>query len=269
VSVCLREVRIVRLNVSDGNSERRLDVVSEEFPLHVFLNDSCVVSILCSPSKLKELAVGYLVSEGFVHGLDEVSDVRLEEDGRCFVRLKLSINAKERLEFASSFGRLVVSGCGSADLWPLSKLVDRIKGLKVKSDAVVDAKVVVDCVRRLNSLAEEYKRTGGVHAASLNRLDGGLVGFAEDVGRHNAVDKVIGAGVLRGVDFGECFLALSGRLSADVVLKAARVGLPLVASRAAALSSAVEIAERCGVGLAGFVRGVAMNVYAHAERFRL
>lgn len=265
----MREVEITKLNITEKKSERRLDVVAEEFPLHVFLNDSCVVSILCSPSKLKELGVGYLVSEGFVRSLDEVSDVRLEADGRCLVRLKPSINAKERLEFASSFGRLVVSGCGSADLWPLSKLVDRIKGLKVRSDAVVEAKVVVECVRRLNSLAEEYKRTGGVHVASLNKLNGELVGFAEDVGRHNAVDKVVGAGVLSGMGFGSCFLALSGRLSADVVLKAARVGVPVVASRAAALSSGVEIAERCGLGLAGFVRGVGLNVYAHPERFRM
>ena len=262
-------MEIVRLNVADRKSERRLDVVAEEFPLHIFLNDTCVVSVLCSPSKLKELAVGYLFSEGFVRSLEEVCEVRLDENGRCFVSLKPSINAKERLEFAQSFGRLVVSACGSVDLWPLSKLVDRIKGLKLKSDAVVDAKVIVDCVRRLNTLAEEYRRTGGVHVASLNRLDGELVGFAEDVGRHNAVDKVLGAGFLSDVDFGECFLSLSGRLSADVVLKCARVGVPVVASRAAALSSGVEIAERCGVGLVGFVRGVGMNVYTGAERVKL
>jgi FdhD protein len=265
----LREVEIVRLNVAKRKSERRLDVVAEEFPLHVFLNDVCVVSVLCSPSKLKELAAGYLFSEGFVRSLDEVREVRLDESGRCFVSLKPDVDVGKRLEFAQSFGRLVVSACGSVDLWPLSKLVDRVKGLKVKSDAVVEARVVVDCVRRLNSLAEEYRRTGGVHVASLNRLDGELVGFAEDVGRHNAVDKVIGAGFLMRVDFGACFLCLSGRLSADVVLKAARVGVPVVASRAAALSSGVEIAERCGAGLVGFVRGVGMNVYAGAERVRL
>jgi FdhD protein len=262
-------MEIVRLNVADRKSERRLDVVAEEFPLHVFLNDACVVSVLCSPNKLKELAVGYLFSEGFVRSLDEVREVRLDETGRCFVSLKPDVNVKQRLELAQSFGRLVVSACGSVDLWPLSKLVDRVKGLRVKSDAVVDARVIVDCVRRLNTLAEEYRRTGGVHVASLNRLDGELVGFAEDVGRHNAVDKVLGAGFLSRVIFGACFLSLSGRLSADVVLKCARVGVPVVASRAAALSSGVEIAERCGVGLVGFVRGVGLNVYAHAERVRL
>jgi FdhD protein len=246
-----------------------MDVVAEEVPLHVFLNDVRVVSILCSPDMLKELAVGHLFAEGFLRGLDEVREVRLEGDGCCFVLLKGDVDVGKRLELAQPFGRLVVSACGGADVWPLAKLVDRVKGLRVKSDAVVKAGVVWDCVRRLNSLADVYRRTGGVHVASLHRLDGGLVVFAEDVGRHNAVDKVVGAGVLGGVGFGECFLVLSGRLSGDVVLKCARAGVPVVASRAAALSSGVEIAERCGVGLVGFVRGGGMNVYACAERVRL
>jgi len=266
----VREVEIVRMNVSEGKLEKRMDVVAEEVPLHVFLGDVRVVSILCSPGMLKELAVGHLVAEGFLKGLSEVREVRLEGDGRCFVLLKAGVDVGKRLELAQPFARLVVSACGGGvDVWPLAKLVDRVKGLRVESDAVVRAGVVVDCVRRLNGLAEVYRRTGGVHVASLNRLDGGLVAFAEDVGRHNAVDKVVGAGVLAGVDFGECFLVLSGRLSGDVVLKCARVGLPVVASRAAALSSGVEVAERCGVGLVGFVRGGGMNVYACAERVRL
>jgi len=265
----MREVEITRVNVAEGKCEKSVDVVAEEVPLHVFLNQTRVVSILCSPDKLKELAVGHLFSEGFLKGLGEVREVRLEDDGRCYVLLKGGVDVEGRLELAESFGRLIVSGCGSVDLWPLSKLLDRIKGLRVKSNAVVKASVIVECVRRLNSLADEYRRTGGVHVASLNRLDGGLVAFAEDVGRHNAVDKVIGAGVLAGVGFGECFLTLSGRLSGDVVLKCARAGIPVVASRAAALSSGVEVAGRCGVGLVGFVRAGKMNVYACAERVKL
>ncbi len=266
----MREVEITKVNVVEGKCERRMDVVAEEVPLHVLLDQTHVVSILCSPGRLKELAIGYLFSEGFLRGLDGVRDVRLEDDGRCFVLLNGDVDVEKRLELTRSFGRLIVSACGSADLWPLSKLVDRIKGLKVKSDSVVSAGVILECVRRLGSLAVEYRQTGGVHVASLNRVaDGGLVAFAEDVGRHNAVDKVIGAGVLGGVDFGGCFLVLSGRLSGDVVLKCARVGVPVVASRAAALSSGVEVAEACGVGLVGFVRGFKMNVYACVERVRL
>jgi FdhD protein len=265
----MHEVRIMKLDVVEGKRERRVDVVAEEAPLHVFLCQTRVVSFLCSPDKLKELAVGFLFSEGFLHGLSEVQEVRLEDDSRCFVTLKGEVDLEKRLEIVQPFGRLVISSCDSADLWPFAKLVDRIKGLRVKSDAVVSARVIAESVMRLNGLAEMYRRTGGVHVASLNRLDGGLVASAEDIGRHNAVDKVIGVGLLAGADFEQCFLVLSGRLSWDVVLKCARVGIPVVASRGAALSGGVEVAERCAVGLVGFVRASRMNVYACPERVRL
>jgi FdhD protein len=265
----MREVKIMKVDVVDDKRERRIDVVAEEAPLHVFIDHTRVVSFLCSPNKLKELAVGFLFSEGFLRGLSEVHEVRLEDNSRCLVTLKSAVDVEKRLELVQPFGRLVISACDSADLWPFAKLVDRIKGLRVKSDAVVRAKVIAECVGRLSGLAEMYRRTGGVHVASLNKVDGSLVASAEDVGRHNAVDKVIGEGVLVGADFEQCFLALSGRLSWDVVLKCARAGIPVVASRGAALSGGIEVARRCGVGLVGFVRANKMNVYACPERVKL
>jgi len=92
------------------------------------------------------------------------------------------------------------------------------------------------------------------------------VAFAEDVGRHNAVDKAIGIGALNETDFGECFLALSGRLTGDMALKAARVGLPIVASLAAAIDSGIAVAKDAGLTLIGFVRGKRMNIYNFPER---
>jgi FdhD protein len=105
-----------------------------------------------------------------------------------------------------------------------------------------------------------------VHAAAIYKADGSVVALAEDVGRHNAVDKAIGMAALDGVDFSRCFLALSGRLSGDVVFKAAKVGLPVIGSLAAALSSGIEMAEQANLTLTGFVRGKRMNIYTHAER---
>ena len=265
----MREVKITKLDTVDGKREGHLDVIAEEAPLHVFLDQTRVVSFLCSQDKLKELAVGFLFSEGFLRDLSEVQEVRLENNSRCFVTLKGQVDVKKRLELVQPFGRLVISACDSTDLWPFAKLIDRIKSLRVKSDAVVSARVIVECVRRLNGLAEAYRRTGGVHVASLNRIDGSLVASAEDVGRHNAVDKVIGSGVLARMHFEQCFLALSGRLSWDVVLKCARAGIPVAASRGAALSGGVEVARRCGVGLVGFVRAGRMNVYACPKRVSL
>jgi len=260
------DVEVVRVNVADGKFERRKDVVAGEVPLHIFLGQTHYVTILCSPSMLKELTVGHLFSEGILHSLNEIRELLLEESGKCIVRFSGGIDVEKRINLSYPFARLIVSACGSADYWPLSKLVDRIRGIKIESDVVVEAKTIVESVRCLGSVAEVFRKTGGVHVASLNYVDGRLVKFAEDVGRHNAVDKVIGAGVLGGVDFSSCFLALSGRLSGDIVLKAARMGIPVAVSRATALGSGVEVAERLGVCLVGFVRGDRMNVYACSNR---
>jgi formate dehydrogenase accessory protein FdhD len=131
---------------------------------------------------------------------------------------------------------------------------------------VVRADVVSESTRRLNTIAETFRRTGGVHVAALYTADGELVDCAEDVGRHNAVDKVIGSCALRKRDFSKCFLASSGRLTGDIVLKAARMKIPVVSSLAAATDSGIEVAKRAGVTLIGFVRGQRMNVFTFPER---
>lgn len=261
----VREIEIVRVNTTEGTKEQRNDMVAQENPLHVFLGQIHYVTILCSPSMLKEMAVGHLFSEGVLRSLDEVKEVCLEEGGRCVIRLKRGVDVEKRVSLSQPFARLIVTACGSADYWPLSKLVDRIKSVKIKTNAVVKAGTIVDCIKRLGSMSKVFRETGGVHVASLNTFDGKLVAFAEDVGRHNSVDKVIGAGVFWGVDFKRVFLAVSGRLSGDIVLKAGRMRVPVVASQAAALGSGVEVAERLGVCLVGFVRGNRMNVYVGSE----
>jgi len=133
----------------------------------------------------------------------------------------------------------------------------------------VGAEVVSESVRRLNTLAETFRKTGGVHVAAVYSVDGDLVTYAEDVGRHNAVDKVIGVCSLRALDFSQSLLASSGRLTGDIVLKAARMGIPIVASLAAAVDSGVEVAKRTHVTLVGFVRGQRMNVFTLPERITL
>jgi len=116
----------------------------------------------------------------------------------------------------------------------------------------VKAEIILNHVNRLNSIAETFRKTGGVHAAAIYKSDRNLVAFADDVDHHNAVDKVIGIGALNKADFGECFLALSGRLTSDIVLTVARVGLPIVASQAAATDSGVAVAKDTGLTLIGF-----------------
>jgi len=262
----MQEIQVSRIDVSARKLEQKRDFVAEETPLHIFLNQTHYVTILCSPSQLKELAIGHLLSEGVLKSTKEIREIRLERGGKCRVRLEPDIDAEKRISISQPFTRLIVSACGSPDYWPLSKLMDRLSLAKVNIGLTVEASIILESVKRLNTLAETFRKTGGVHVAALYSARGELLTFSEDVGRHNAVDKVIGAGILKKLDFENSFLALSGRLTGDIVLKAARTGIPVVASLAAAINSGVEVAQRTGITLIGFVRGKRMNVYTYPER---
>ncbi len=256
------KVEIVKFDVPSGKASKVTDYVAEERPLYIFLNNVHYVTIHCSPSNLKELAVGHLVSEGIVKSVEEIEQVKLKTDEAiCSIKLKSYVDVKKRLNSSKPFARVIRSACGSQAPYQFSGKVP-----KVKSRLKVKAGTILTCVNRLNFDADTFRKTGGVHAAAIFKEDGASVAFAEDVGRHNAVDKVIGISALNNVDFSSCFVALSGRLTGDIVFKTARVGLPLMASLAAAIDSGIAVAKDADLTLVGFVRGNRMNIYAFPER---
>jgi FdhD protein len=257
----MREVEIVKIDISNRTANKAKDYVAEEKPLNIFLNKAYYATIFCSPSNLKELAIGHLLSEGILKSVEEIEEVNLKNDA-CYVKIKSNIDVEKRLKLSKHFSRIITSACGSS--WAYSGKLP-----KIKSNLKVKAETILNSVKNLNFIAETFKKTGGVHAAAIYKKDGELVAFAEDVGRHNAVDKAIGMAALNKTDFSACFLALSGRLTNDMVLKAGRVGLPIVASLAAALDSGIAIAKDISLTLIGFVRGNRMNIYACSERILL
>jgi formate dehydrogenase accessory protein FdhD len=258
----VRQVNIVKLDLSTGKAQTITDYIAEEKPFYLFVNTTFWATIQCSPMNLKELAVGHLLSEGVIVSIEEITDVVLKEnENSCYVNLRASINVNDRVRLSRLHTRVISSACGSSSPYQYTGVAP-----KVKSNLAVKAQVIFNSVNQLNFKAEGFRKTGGFHVAAIYKGDGSLTALAEDVGRHNAVDKVIGMAALNKVDFGACFLALSGRMSGDVAFKAAKVGLPIVASLAAALSSGIATAEESSVSLVGFVRGKRMNVYTGAER---
>jgi len=258
----VRQVDITKLDVTTGKAEKKADFIAEEKPLHLFVGTTYWATILCSPTNLKEMAVGHLLSEGVVKSVEEIEEVVLKEkEERCTVMLKQGINVDDRVRLSRLHQRVITSACGEGSPHQYTG-----KTPWVESELKVKAQTVFDSVNQLNFKAAEFRQTGGVHVAAICKADGTMVALAEDVGRHNAVDKVIGMAALGKVVFGDCFLALSGRMSGDVAFKAAKVGLPIVASIAAALSSGVALAEVANLTLVGFVRGKRMNIYTFPER---
>jgi FdhD protein len=255
------EVKIVKVDVSAKKTRKMTDYVAEEKPLHIFVNKNYYATIFCSSSSLKELAVGHLLSEEIIKSVEEIEKISFKKERACNVKLKPNVNLEKRLKLSKPFSRVILSACGSTTPYQFSPRLS-----KIKSNLTVKAEIVLNCVNHLNSIAETFRKTGGVHAAAIYESNGNLVAFTEDVGRHNAVDKVIGVGALNKTDFSECFLAFTGRLTGDIVLKVVRVGLPIVASLAAAIDSGIAVAKDAGLTLIGFARGRRINIYNFPER---
>jgi formate dehydrogenase accessory protein FdhD len=259
------QVNIVKLDLSTRKTQKIVDYVAEEKPFYLFVNTTFWASILCSPTDLKELAVGHLLDEGVINSVEEIAEVILKEtESTCTVKLRSEVDVDNRVRLSRLHTRVITSACGESSPHQYVGITP-----KVTSNLRVDAQVIFDSVNQLNFRAEGFRQTGGLHSAAIYWSDGSLVALAEDVGRHNAVDKVIGKAALNKVNFKECFIALSGRMSGDVAFKAAKVGLPIVASIAAALSSGLMLAEAANLTLVGFVRGKRMNIYTCMDRIAI
>jgi len=267
-------VRIVRRR--DGESFPADDVVAREEPLEIRLNGRTLVYLMRLPGDDKLLAAGFCLSEGILQerGQIELMQHCVEgefsgmasgeaEAGRAgpgnLVEIKATLpEGTERFEGT----RIVRTGCGGADL---AAEVD-LEGIDVTSDATFSPAVILEAPEGLLSRQEVFRLTGGTHGAGLFDREGNMLVVKEDVGRHNAVDKVLGYLLMSGESAGDKGLILSGRLSYEMVLKAARAGVPLVCSVSAPTALGVAVGERTGVTLVGFVRGAGFNVYTHPGR---
>ncbi len=261
----MRQVNMVRLDLSTGKAEKTRDCVAEEVPLQISLNDVYMFVIWCSPSQFKELAVGYLLVEEILESVDEIESVSSDEkEYKCQLKLKANVDLDERMKNSRRSTRIIPLIKASTLPYQHDEKIPIVKSqLKVK------AQVILDAMNQINSLAKGFKETGGLHDSAIVKANGTIVAFSEDVGRHNTVDKVIGQAALNKEDFSQCFMIITGRVPGDMIYKAAKVGLPIVASVAAVLNSGISSAEKANIALVGFVRGKRMNVYTGAERILL
>jgi FdhD protein len=221
--------------VPSGERQRR---GPEEIPVSVRYNERDAVTLMCSPGELRELAVGWLFAEGFLKCGNEIVSIGACDD----MRMVTVMASPDRWDVVSQRRRTVSSGCGggmSRD--PNEDDLRRVDGTHDPNCSLL---------RQMLAHATEYKRSGGIHAAALT--DGSRLLFqSEDIGRHNAVDKVIGRGLLADVSFGSTQLLTTGRISSDIVMKTARAGIPVVISLSVATSLAVDLALRAGILLVG------------------
>ena len=246
--------------IAEASAEKVEDEVAREAALTIFLYDAELVTMLCSPAEEKYLAVGFLAAEGLIEIADDITSLIIDET-RGIAR----VTTKSGGESERIWKRFISSGCGrGATFYSAADVTSS----PVESAIRIDPFQVYRLMRAFQDRSEVFKNTGGVHAAALASGDE-IELFSEDIGRHNAVDKVFGRCLIDGITTKDKMLLVTGRISSEILLKVARRGIPALISKSAPTDSGVKLAEQLGITLIGFVRGHRMNVYAHAERVAL
>lgn len=259
-----------------GRGTRRSDedVIVEE-PLEIRIAGETLAITMRTPGEDRQLVLGFLLSEGIIGSRADVLGVRhcgrLGDEGReNTIEVQLAAGARLPVDPETGLltrrGTLTTSACGVCGRRSIDDLMQRV-GPLAASGTIIGPRTISEAVRALRENQPRFGQTGGCHAASLVDFQGRTLVTYEDVGRHNAVDKVLGARVLsEGLPCDETILVVSGRSSFEIVQKASSAGIPIVASISAPSSLAIELAQRANITLIGFVRQDQMTVYSSPER---
>lgn len=250
------EHQIIR--VVKGRSERVARQVVEEYPLHLRVNGRDLATLVCSPHQLNFLLAGFFRLQGFAESLDDILSMGVCQDfGLAELRIRGQL--PERLQ------PTLTSGCGTGIAYNLPQtLLDSSLG-RTRTYLSSDLFRLMD---ELNSKTEQYRSHGGIHSAAIGDA-GGLLLHAEDIGRHNTLDRLAGEAWFKNIDLQDKMLVSSGRVSTEMVAKAARLGIGLIASRTSPTDKAIELCQQAGITLVGYVRGATMEVYSHPAQLSL
>lgn len=244
----------------DGPVERREQWVIEETPVTLFVNGREIVTLLCAGHHLDELAVGFAYAEGFIDHLEELLDLTVDrENGRVFLQLRESPDLTSTLWVK----RTITSGCGKGTVF--YNALDALLAHPVENGLRISASMVWERMEDLHRLSRTYRRTHGVHNCALADSTGIRV-FRDDIGRHNAVDMLVGHSFLHHMPLDDKMLLTTGRLTSEIVIKAAKVGLPILVSRNTATTLAIRVAETLNMTLIGYARAGKFTVYTGEQR---
>lgn len=232
--------------------------VIEESLVSIYVNGQELATVMCSPLDHEALALGFLYNENVINSLDEVGIIKAN-----VARTVVDVFLKSK-DFVPPRRMILTSGCGGGVT--LQDLTETHPPLETKFSTAPDT--IFDRMRDLQSAAHLYNTVRGVHTCILANENMLLIS-AEDVGRHNAVDKIMGKALQANINTHDCILMTSGRISSEMLGKARRMGVPLVASRTAPTSIALELAQAWNICVVGYVRRDSMRVYTHPQRLGL
>ena len=234
---------VKRVDLGKGTVEQVEDEVVSEKSICLYVDNKSFTTFTCSPTKTKELVIGNLLTQGIISRLEEIKHLQIQK-GKVNVKLQ-------------------------RDIKTLPRILRKPEKKEASQDFILNPETILNAAKVLDVKAAIFRRTGGTHAAALLDVKGEVLVFSEDISRHNAVDKVIGEAALKRINLAKTLLASTGRVSSEIVTKAANANIPAIVSLASPTDKGIDAAERTGLTLIGFARDRRFNVYAHPERIRM
>lgn len=242
-----KNIKAVRV---DKEAHEIDEKISNDEEIKIIVNKTVIGNFSMSPTYLKEFTIGYLLGEGLISSIDDIKDINIDNRTVEVTTDLADFDLRRELVMSSDcFG-------GMRGKMDLTK--------KVESDLKVTKEEILDASKKLRENSKIWSETGGTHIAALINKDNIIT--IEDVSRHVAIDKVVGAAKLQGIDLSNSFMFSSGRMPGDMIIKIARVGIPIIASKSAPTSSGYMVGEEAQVTIIGFVRGGRFNIYTHPSR---
>jgi len=259
----VNNIEVVALSPSESELTNQTRDVIIEAPLTIDIKDVGAYTIMCTPSDKLALAVGFAFSEGLIKSIDQINLLMLCPDDPGVIRMQI---APTHDQATSPRNLLITSSCGLCGSENLQSVIASLPVVANTSSVTTEQLIAL-----IDTLAQHqplFKRTGGAHAAAIARPDGRIIAACEDLGRHNALDKAIGTALLNKTPITGTIAILSGRVSFEILAKAARAGCEIIAAVSAPSTLAIQTANHCNITLAGFVRPHQATIYTHPHRVK-
>lgn len=245
----------------DGESLSETDdQIASEYAMTIYVNGEEFATMVCTPSHLEELVIGFLASEGMIRRVDEIESLEINED-RGFAYAELVNKTPVGREFHSK--RFIGSCCGKSRQFYFQNDVKTAKTIAKKS--TIPVKNCLSLMKQMQESSTDFQKTGGLHNAALCSTDDIVIAHS-DIGRHNALDKIYGHCLKKRIPLKGKVIVFSGRISSEVLLKVSKIGVGIVLSKSAPTTLAIELAHDLGITACGFIRGNSLNIYSHSDR---
>lgn len=231
------------------------DTVIIEYLFTIFLDGEEYITLVCTPKSLEELAIGFLHSESIIKTTRDIKKIDIYAD-KGYVDIELE--NRELLNKKSNLKRTITSGCGKGSMY--YNEIDELRLNDYSTKKYIAYENVIRIMSEFNKKSELFKETGGVHSVALSDFED-IIYFEEDIGRHNALDKIIGRCIKENIDIKDKVVLTSGRITSEIVLKCAKLNINFIISRSAPTNVAIDLANIVNMTIVGFARGQKMNIY--------